>query len=66
MSYSQRYQEMISRFIADDIYQAGWFITTKKDAADRVSYEEPLAIATGETFRTAVKDRVDYVRAAVG
>lgn len=50
MSYSQRYQEMLKRFIGDNIYQAGWFITTKTDDAGRVSYTEPLATASGKAF----------------
>lgn len=62
MSYSERYQEMLSRFIADDIYQAGWFITTKRDESGKVSYAEPLKSATGETFRAAVEQRVASVR----
>ena len=62
MSYNQRYQEMLKRFMGDNIYQAGWFITTKTDDAGRVSYAEPLATASGKTFRVAVQGRVNYVR----
>jgi hypothetical protein len=65
MSYSQRYQEMIKRFIADNIYQAGWFITTREDDAGQVSYAEPLATASGKAFRAAVFGRVDYVRSVL-
>jgi Restriction endonuclease XhoI len=64
-SYSQRYQEMLKRFISDKIYQAGWFITTKTDNAGRVSYEEPLATASGKAFRAAIEDRVNYVRSVL-
>lgn len=66
MSYSQRYQEMLKRFISDNIYQAGWFITTKTDDAGRVSYAEPLATASGKAFRAAVQGRVNYVRSVLG
>lgn len=31
MSYSERYQEMVKRFIGERVYQAGWFVTTKID-----------------------------------
>jgi hypothetical protein len=61
MSYSQRYQEMLRRFISDNIYQAGWFITTKSDDAGRVTYSEPLATASGKAFRAAVQGRLHYV-----
>jgi hypothetical protein len=66
MSYSQRYQEMLKRLIGDNIYQAGWFITTKTDDAGRVSYAEPLATASGKAFRAAVQGRVNYVRSVLG
>lgn len=65
MSYSQRYQEMLKRFMADNIYQAGWFITTKIDDTGKVSYAEPLATATGKAFRVAVEGRVNYVRSVL-
>jgi hypothetical protein len=65
MSYSERYQEMLRRFLGDNIYQAGWFITTKMDEAKRISYAEPLAIASGKTFRTAVQGRVNIVRSVL-
>ena len=66
MSYSQRYQEMLKRFVSDNIYQAVWFITTKTDNAGRVSYAEPLATASGKAFRAAVQGRVNYVRSVLG
>jgi restriction endonuclease XhoI-like protein len=65
MSYNQRYQEMLRRFMGDNIYQAGWFITTKIDEARRVSYAEPLAIASGQAFRVMVQGRVNYVRSVL-
>ena len=65
MSYNQRYQEMLKRFMGDNIYQGGWFITTKTDKAGRVSYAEPLATASGKAFRVAVQGRVNYVRSVL-
>jgi hypothetical protein len=65
MSYNQRYQEMLKRFMGDNIYQAGWFITTRMDGEGRVSYAEPLATASGKAFRTAVQGRVNYVRSVL-
>jgi hypothetical protein len=65
MSYNQRYQEMLKRFMGDNIYQGGWFITTKMDETGRVSYTEPLATASGKAFRVAVQGRVNYVRSVL-
>ncbi len=65
MSYNQRYQEMLKRFMGDNIYQAGWFITTRRDDEGRVSYAEPLATATGKAFRTLVEGRVNYIRSVL-
>jgi len=67
-SYNQRYQEMIRRFLGENVYQAGWFITTRIDEVDDagpVRYEEPLATATGRAFRTAVQGRVDFVKSVL-
>lgn len=61
MSPNQRYQEMISRFVGDNVYQAGWFITTQSHEHG-VTYVEPLATATGRSFRVAVQGRVNLVR----
>lgn len=64
-SYNQRYQEMIRRFIGDNIYQAGWFLTTQIEADGTFSYKEPLATATGKSFKVAIQGRVDFVRSIV-
>jgi hypothetical protein len=65
MSFNHRYQEMLKRFMGDNIYQGGWFITTKTDEGGRVSYTEPLATASGRAFRVAVQGRVNYVRSVL-
>lgn len=57
---------MIGRFIEKEVYHAGWFITTKVDDKGQVVYSEPLATASGNTFRAAVKGRVEYVKAVLG
>ena len=51
--------------MGDNIYQAGWFITTSINDAGRVSYAEPLATASGRAFRVAVEGRVNYVRSVL-
>ena len=62
MSPNERYQTMLSRFMGDNVYQAGWFITTKNEIDGRVSYAEPLATASGRAFRAAVEGRVKFIR----
>lgn len=66
MSYNQRYQEMLRRFLGENVYQAGWFITTKVADDGTVSYTEPLLAASGRAFRVAVEGRVNYVRTVLG
>lgn len=65
LSYGGRYQKMISRFVKDNVYQAGWFITTSINEVGHVRYAEPLATATGKSFRAAVQARVNYVKSVV-
>ncbi len=65
MSYNQRYQKMLSRFLSDNVYQAGWFITTTVDDDGHISYAEPLATASGKAFRAAVEGRVNYVKSVL-
>ncbi|WP_395295496.1 PaeR7I family type II restriction endonuclease [Kitasatospora hibisci] len=62
LSYNRRYQEMIQRFIGERVYDAGWFITTKRVDGD-VSYLEPLATATESVLRAAIEGRVKVVKA---
>ena len=66
MSYSQRFQEMLNRVLRDNIYQAGWFITTKIDMDGQVSFAEPLMTASGAAFRTMVEARVNLIRKELG
>jgi adenine-specific DNA-methyltransferase len=66
MSYNERYQEMLRRFIGDNVYQAGWFITTSINDEGVVSYAEPLATASGKAFCTAIEGRVNYVKSVLG
>lgn len=66
MSYNERYQEMLRRFMGDNIYQGGWFITTTVDDRGNAYYAEPLATASGRAFRAAVEGRVNYVKSVLG
>jgi Restriction endonuclease XhoI len=65
LSYNQRYQMMIKRFISHEIYHAGWFLTTKRTRDGAVTYLEPLATACAATLAEAIAGRVNVVRAAV-
>jgi hypothetical protein len=65
LSPSERYRVMLGRFMGDNIYQAGWFITTKQDESGLISYAEPLPTASGKAFRAAVRGRVGYVRSVL-
>ncbi|MFF4420555.1 PaeR7I family type II restriction endonuclease [Streptomyces sp. NPDC001549] len=62
LSYNQRYQEMIRRFIGERVYDAGWFITAKR-ADGEITYAEPLATATASVLRAAIEGRVKVVKA---
>jgi hypothetical protein len=62
-SYNERYQMMIDRFLSAQIYNAGWFLTTKRTKQGMVTYEEPLATACGAAFGAAIRGRIEYVRA---
>ncbi|GAA4966355.1 type II restriction enzyme [Nonomuraea thailandensis] len=64
MSYNQRYQEMVKRFIGDGVYQAGWFIATKK-TDEGIVYNEPLVTATAEAFTAQIRGRIDFVNAVL-
>jgi hypothetical protein len=64
MSYNERYQEMVKRFIGENVYQAGWFLTTK--ITDKgIVYNEPLATATANAFSIQIRGRVEYVKAVL-
>lgn len=65
MSYSERYQEMIKRFMNERVYQASWFLTTRQEPDGTVTYREPLAIASGKAFRTAIEGRVRFIQSVV-
>ncbi|MFD4786234.1 PaeR7I family type II restriction endonuclease [Streptomyces sp. NPDC058459] len=66
MSYTQRYQEMISRFVGKKVYNIGWFVTTQKAEDGTVTYKEPLQTATGYALKVAIEGRVKHVKAMLG
>lgn len=66
MSYTQRYQEMISRFVGKNVYDVGWFVTTQKAEDGTVTYKEPLQTATGYALQVAIEGHVKHVKAMLG
>lgn len=56
---------MSRRFMGDNVYQLGWFITGKMEEDGTVSHAESLAAATGKEFLVAVQGRVDYIRSVL-
>ncbi|MFJ2771748.1 PaeR7I family type II restriction endonuclease [Streptomyces sp. NPDC087300] len=66
MSYTQRYQEMISRFVGENVYDIGWFITTQRADGGDITYKEPLPTATARTLQVAIEGRVNLVKAMLG
>ncbi|SFL14906.1 Restriction endonuclease XhoI [Streptosporangium canum] len=61
MSYNERYQEMVKRFIGERVYQAGWFVTTKV-TDEGIVYNEPLATAAAAAFAVQIRGQVEYVK----
>jgi hypothetical protein len=66
MSYTQRYQEMISRFVGENVYDIGWFVTTQRAENGNITYKEPLPTATARTLQVAIEGRVKLVKAMLG
>jgi hypothetical protein len=65
-TYSKQYQIAISRFISEKLYDAGWFITTKRDSqTGAISFQEPLPTATAKTLASAIQGRIAFVRSAL-
>lgn len=65
VSYAGQYQVALSRFVGEKLYDAGWFLTTKREGDDQFSYAEPLATATAKTLAGLIKSRVEYVKQVV-
>ncbi|PZH16441.1 hypothetical protein C1I97_06550 [Streptomyces sp. NTH33] len=66
LSYNQRYQEMMRRFIGKNVYDIGWFLTTKRSKDGTVTYKEPLPTATSRALQVAIEGRVKLVKAMLG
>ncbi|MER6027351.1 PaeR7I family type II restriction endonuclease [Streptomyces sp. NPDC001851] len=66
LSYNQRYQEMMRRFISENVYDTGWFLTTQRNDDGTATYKEPLPTATSHTLQVAIEGRVKLVKAMLG
>lgn len=65
LSYSGSYQVALSRFVGEKLYDAAWFVTTKREGNNKFSYSEPLATATASTLAGLIQGRVDFVKQVV-
>lgn len=66
LSYNQRYQEMMRRFIGKNVYDIGWFLTTQRSEGGSATYKEPLPTATSHALQVAIEGRVKLVKAMLG
>jgi hypothetical protein len=66
MTYESQYATAIKRLIAQNVYQAGWMLTTWVDDDDSICYYEPIPTATAVTLRTQIEARVQFARQVLG
>lgn len=64
-TYAGQYGTMIQRLIAQNIYDAGWMVSTWVNSDGSVGYEEPIPTATAETLRTQITARVEFALQAL-
>lgn len=64
-TYVDRYQIMLRRFLAEHIYEAAWFVTTEPSPTGGATYAEPLDLATGRAFKTAIEGRVAFAKSVL-
>lgn len=65
MTYASQYATAIERFIAQNIYQAGWMLTTWLNSDQTVGYDEPIPTATAATLRVQIEARVRFALQAL-
>lgn len=64
-TYAGQYGTMIQRLISQNIYDAGWMVSTWVNPDGSVDYEEPIPTATAETLRTQITARVEFAMQAL-
>jgi hypothetical protein len=65
VSYSGQYQLALSRFVSEKLYDAGWFLTTRREDDGAFSYREPLSTATAASLAIHIKAGVDVLKLAL-
>ncbi|MEU4828576.1 PaeR7I family type II restriction endonuclease [Actinomadura sp. NPDC023710] len=64
-TYAGQYGTAIERFIAQNVYQAGWMVRTWVNDDSTVGYDEPIPTATAETLTTQIEMRVKFALQAL-
>lgn len=64
-TYARQYGTMIERLISQNIYDAGWMVSTWANTDGTVGYEEPVPTATAEILRTQINARVAFALQAL-
>lgn len=65
MTYGSQMATAIERFIQTRAYDAGWMVTSWIEDGRYVRYEEPVPIATIDTFWTQIESRVQFAKQAL-
>lgn len=63
-TYAGQYATAIERFIAQNLYQAGWMVETWADG-DVIDFDEPIPTATAETLAMQIEARVRFALQAL-
>lgn len=66
MTYASQYATAIKRFIAQNVYDAGWMVVTWVNDDGTIGFDEPIPTATALTLRTQIEARVKFAIQALG
>ncbi|OAB88180.1 hypothetical protein AWH69_07200 [Janibacter melonis] len=66
MTYASQYATAIQRFIATNVYNAAWMLTTWVNPDKSIGYNEPVPTATAATLRTQIEARVHFALQVLG
>jgi hypothetical protein len=65
MTYAKQYATAIERFIARNVYDAGWMLVTWVNSDGTIGYDEPIPTATAITLATKIEARVKFALQAL-
>lgn len=65
MTYASQYATAIQRFIAQNVYQAGWMLVTWVNPDGTIGFDQPVPTATAVTLRTQIEARVKFALQAL-